>query len=194
MARAGITADTVATSENSFVREGDVWALTYNGHTARIRHSKGMSDLARLLEQPRREFHVLDLVADGPVVAHGDAGPQLDDRAREEYKRRLVELEAEIDDADHHADAGRSELLAAERDALLTELSGAYGLGGRARRTGDPAERARSAVTQRIRDAVGRIEREHADLGRHLRNSVRTGSFCAYEPERETPWSVRLTT
>ena len=71
-----------------------------------------------------------------------------------------------------------------ERDFLVAELTGAYGLGGRPRRAGDPAERARTTVTSRIRDALVRVERENPELGRHLRASVRTGTFCAYEPER----------
>ena len=60
----------------------------------------------------------------------------------------------------------------------MAELTGAYGLGGRPRRAGDPAEKARTTVTSRIRDAIGRVETVHPDLGRHLRASVRTGTFC----------------
>lgn len=67
-----------------------------------------------------------------------------------------------------------------ERDALIAELSRAFGLGGRARRLGDEQERARKAVTARVRDAVGRIEAVHPSLGAHLRASVRTGAWCSY--------------
>ena len=77
-----------------------------------------------------------------------------------------------------------------EREFLVAELTGAYGLDGRPRRAGDPAERARTTVTSRIRDALGRIETAHPDLGRHLRASVRTGTFCVYAPERPMVWDV----
>jgi hypothetical protein len=70
----------------------------------------------------------------------------------------------------------RSARLAAERDALIGELAHATGLGGRPRRLGDVTERARSTVTARIRDAIGRIERVHPELGRHLRASIVTGA------------------
>ena len=180
-----------AARTGALVREGDVWALTYEGRTARLRHSKGMADLACLVSTPGREFHVLDLTGTSRALATSDSGPRLDDHARAEYKRRLLELEHEIDDADAAADTGRSERLGAERDALLAELSGAYGIGGRARRAGDPAERARSAVTQRIRDALTRIEAEHPPLGSHLRRSVRTGLFCVYEPDGPVTWEIR---
>ena len=77
-----------------------------------------------------------------------------------------------------------------EREALVAQLSAAYGLGGRPRRAGDPAERARSTVTWRIRDAIGRIEREHEELGRHLRAAVRTGTYCRYAPEVVPDWRL----
>lgn len=75
-----------------------------------------------------------------------------------------------------------------ERVALLAQLGQAYGIGGRARRAGSPAERARTTVTWRIRDALRRIEGVHPELARHLRNSVRTGSACSYEPETPVSW------
>jgi hypothetical protein len=87
-------------------------------------------------------------------------------------------------------DTGSAQRARGERDFLAAELTGALGLGGRSRRTGHPAERARSTVTRRIREALSRIEHAHPDLGRHLRQSVRTGVFCAYEPEQQVTWDL----
>ena len=55
---------------------------------------------------------------------------------------------------------------------------------------GSAAERARTAVTARIRDALRRIERADPELGAHLRRSVRTGTLCSYAPERATTWEL----
>ena len=77
-----------------------------------------------------------------------------------------------------------------EREFILAELGAAVGLGGRVRRVLDPAERARKAVTGRIRDAISHIEAQHPQLGRHLRRSVRTGSFCVYDPPEPTAWRL----
>src|SRR5439155_691808 len=74
--------------------------------------------------------------------------------------------------------------------AFNGELARATGLGGRRRRLGDAAERARTTVTARIRDAIGRIERAHPELGRHLRASIVTGARCAYRPAETVRWSV----
>jgi hypothetical protein len=116
----------------------------------------------------------------------------LDARARAEYRRRLAELEDDLADAERCADLGRAERAAAERDFLAAELAAALGLDGRPRRAGDAAERARKAVTARIRLTIGRIGAEHPELGRHLENSLRTGTFCAYRPEGKVVWSVEL--
>src|SRR5207245_6911644 len=157
----GLPARDAAPAQRNVVhRDGDVWAMTYAGHTARLRHTKGMTDVVRLLAKPDRDFHVLDLMASDGVVSSMGGSEMLDSAARDHYKQRLVELEDELAAADSAGDRGMSERLEAERDALIAELSRAYGLGGRARRTGEPAERARSAVTQLIRGAVGRIAEE----------------------------------
>lgn len=185
---------------NVFRREGEVWRLVHAGHEVRLRDSKGLRDLARLLAEPARPFPAVELAGAVAAVRHGGAGNGLyepgdlgelvDAQAREAYRRRLADLDEEIDDADRAADVARSARAAAEKDALVAQLAAAYGLGGRPRRTGDPAERARQTVTARIRDALDRIEASHPDLGRHLRRSVRTGRICVYEPDSPIHWSV----
>lgn len=185
---------------NVFRREGEFWRLVHAGREVRLRDSKGMRDLGRLLAEPGRPFPAVDLAAGAGTVLHdhaeeglhapGDLGEVVDAQARAAYRRRLAELEEEIDDADRAADIGRSARASAEKDALVAQLAAAYGLAGRPRRAGDPAERARQAVTARVRDALGRVETAHPDLGRHLRRSVRTGRICVYEPDSPITWSV----
>jgi hypothetical protein len=180
---------------NVFRRDGDVWTVAFNGRTAPLRDAKGLRDLAILLAAPGREVAATDLVTgahDGAATAIAALGadPVLDDRARAEYRARLADLDDELAEADAHQDIGRSARLAAERDALIDELARATGLGGRRRRLGDAAERARTTVTARIRDAMSRIERVHPELGRHLRASIVTGTRCAYRPAETVRWSV----
>ena len=114
----------------------------------------------------------------------------LDDRARAEVRARLLDLEAEIDEAGRWHDPERAERAALERDALVAELAAATGLGGRARRLGDQSERARKTVTARIRDVLERVERAHPPLGAHLRASVTTGTWCSYSPATPTAWDL----
>jgi hypothetical protein len=128
--------------------------------------------LGRLLAHPGRDVHVLDLVAGAragsdvassaePLLADaGDAGELLDARARKAYRRRLAEIDEDIERARALGDVGRAAQAETERDFLLRELSRAVGLGGRRRRAGAASERARTAVTRAIRQALGRM-REH---------------------------------
>lgn len=179
-----------------FRRDGQFWTLSFRGQTVRMKDAKGLHDLARLVSEPTRELHVLDLAGSrsdptGPSLdGVGDLGELLDTRARAEYRRRLAELEDEAVDAERCHDLARAERAGAERDFIAAELAAALGLDGRPRRAGDPAERARKAVTARIRLTIGRIDREHPDLGRHLANSVRTGTTCTYRPETPIRWTV----
>lgn len=114
----------------------------------------------------------------------------LDARGREAIKLRVRELQEELAEAEDMNDIGRAEQLRDEMDRLVESLSNALGLGGRSRRLGDLAERARSTVTWRIRHAIRRVEQAHPTLGRHLSNSVRTGLFSCYRPERGIAWRI----
>jgi hypothetical protein len=82
------------------------------------------------------------------------------------------------------ADLARRRRAGDEREQLLTELRHATRPGGATRTLGSAAaERARKAVTARIRDAIRRIGAELPELGRHLDRSVRTGHLCRYQGE-----------
>lgn len=174
-------------------RDGDSWELIFGGVATRVPDSKGMRDLAGLLAAPGTERHVSDLTGGDPPrsAARGRGDDVLDRRALAEYKRRIDELDTDLAEATGHHDEGRVAKLAAERDFVLTELSAAAGLGGRHRRLGDDVDRQRKAVRARLRDAIRRVEATHPDLGRHLDRAVRTGTFCAYDPEVRIEWNVR---
>ena len=191
-----------AASVNDFRREGDYWTVIFDGHTVRVRDLKGMHYLARLLADPGREFHVLDLVAaetgsgapdDSSQTARltrsalGDAGEMLDERAKNAYRRRLAEIDDDIDQAHAVGDGERAAQADAERDFLLRELSRAVGLSGRDRRAASASERARAGVTRAIRQAITRIAEHHPQLGEHLSRTIRTGTYCAYMPDPRAP-------
>jgi hypothetical protein len=160
--------------------------VVFEGRTVRVRDLKGIRYLAQLLARPGREFHVLDLVAaeTGQRTALGDAGEALDEQAKTTYRRRLAEIEDDIEQARGLGDAGREAQADAERDFLVRELARAVGLGDRDRRAASDSERARSAVTRAIRQAIARIGEHHPELGEHLNHTIRTGTYCAYVPDR----------
>jgi hypothetical protein len=185
-------ADQSHPAENVIRRDGDYWSVVFDGRTVRIRDLKGIRYLARLLAYPDRELHVLDLVAaesqsGGQPPALGDAGALLDTQARDAYRRRLVEIEDDIEQARAMRDLERAAQAEAEREFLVRELSRAVGLGGRDRRAGAASERARAGVTRAIRQAIARLAEQHPELGEHLERTVRTGTYCTYLPDPRAP-------
>jgi hypothetical protein len=177
------------THEPQFRRSDGGWLVAWSGDPVEVSDSKGMRDILMLLARPGVEVHVTDLTGGRAGVDRG-TGEVLDRRARDEYRRRLAELDAELADAEANHDRARIEKAQMERDFFVAELSAAVGLGGRARVRGDDVERARKAVAGRIKHAVDRIEAVDSRLGRHLRNSIRTGTTCSYEPEHAVDWQL----
>lgn len=183
-----------------FAAEGGQRTIGFAGRASTTRDLKGMRLIARLAASPGREFHALDLVAaeNGvlrPSPSHPDHGPAgaesglpvLDDTAREAYRRRLREIDDDIDEARALNDPARAELAERDRDYLIAELQRAIGLGGRERTVGGSPERARTSVTRSIRYAIDQIETTLPELAARLRAEIRTGVYCSYEPDPLAP-------
>lgn len=190
-----LLAEDQASSEGlELARDGDVWQIRSGRGSFRVNHIKGMDYLARLLESPGKELHALELAgvsapSNTPRTSHADdlhaeggAVAMLDEKAMAQYKRRISELQEEIEDAEANNDPERGSRAKEELDFLLAELSASTGLGGRARGFNDPAERARVAVTKSIRRAIDRVAEHDRSVADHLRRSVTTGLFCSYTP------------
>jgi hypothetical protein len=191
-----------------FRREGEYWTVAYGGSVVRLRDTKGLRHLARLLTDPAREVLAVELEAAecrpaGTVVGGsrgragagelevrpdlGDAGTLLDATAKAAYKARLGELRAELEEARSGNDPVRASRARAELDFLAAELARAVGLGGRDRRAASHAERARLNVTRAIRAAMANLARAHPSLGEHLSSTIRTGRYCSYTPDPRAP-------
>src|SRR5207244_2095765 len=106
--------------------------------------------------------------------------------ARDSYRQRLADLREVLAEAESFGDATRAARTREEIDFLGAELGRAVGLGGRSRRAGVAAERARSAVQRRIRNALERIGEHSPPLAAHLARTLRTGNFCVYRPATRT--------
>jgi hypothetical protein len=123
-------------------------------------------------------------------VESAPAESVLDERARAEIRAHIEELDERIaraEAAGHEAAARRA---TDEREQLLRELRAATGLGGRRRTLVDPAERARKAVSGRIRESIEKLRATLPELGGHLDESIATGAFCSYTPARPTRWKT----
>ena len=192
----------IAPHVNAFRNEGDYWSISFEGKTSRLKDVRGLGYIAQLLKNPGQEIHSLDLVmanarpSGARTVAReeglhrwsgGDVGPILDREAKSQYRRRLEDLESELNEAREFNDPERAARAQEEMDAIVAELNAALGLGGRDRNVAAPAERARINVTKAVKTVLGRIATHDPALARHLRATVRTGAFCSYSPDPRVP-------
>jgi hypothetical protein len=204
-----------------FRREGEYWTIAHGGTISRLKDTKGLAYIFWMLRHPGVEFHVLDLVQragrvdpagsgtagaadalpDSPEELEragihlgnlGDAGEMLDDQARSDYRRRLAELREEFEEAKELNHLERAAQIELEIDALTAELSRAVGLGGRNRRSGSAAERARQSVTHAVKTAIERIGERHPKLRQSLSRAIKTGIYCSYQPDVDKPLSWNL--
>jgi tetratricopeptide (TPR) repeat protein len=171
-------------------RQQRAWTVSYGSETATVPDSKGWRDLGVLLSRPDTDVHVLEL-AQTPV-RDAAAGVVADRTATDAYRRRLLELDRDRAAAERDNDPERLQLIDSEREALLTQLKQATGLAGRPRQLGATAsERARKAVSARIRDAIRRLEPSAPQLAAHLDRAVVTGTWCRYRSQGAPSWQIR---
>jgi pimeloyl-ACP methyl ester carboxylesterase len=178
--------------DNLFAREAEVWSIAFAGKRCHLKHARGLVDLSLLLSRPGQEISVVQLMAgaDAAPSAPAPADPILDEPARAAIRNRLRQLDRALADAEASGDAAAAEREQNERDALLRQLRIATGLGGRRRALVDPVERARKAVSGRIRDSIEKIRDALPELARHLDDAITTGRVCAYKPRSPTHWRL----
>jgi non-specific serine/threonine protein kinase len=136
---------------------------------------------------PRRALHVLELSGEAAAVAGlaleaGDAGPLIDEAARDAYRRRLRDIQEELAEAEQWNDPGRAARLRQEQEALTAELARGVGLSGRLRKAGSATERARVNVQRRLKDVTRRLTSQAPALGQLLERRLTTGIHCSYDP------------
>ena len=192
--RTGSASSAVTSVSRAVVRRASdgIWTIGREDATQAVREMKGFSYLQHLLRQPGVEISassLSDLAAGhaGVGVDQPSTGDVIDRQALAAYRTRLGEIDAELGEVRDRGYAVRRERLEDERDALLAEIRAASGLGRRARQTGGSAERARVAVRKAVAAAIERIAEVDVGLGRLLRDCVRTGAQCVYDPDPGRP-------
>jgi len=164
------------------------WSVGDDGATFELADLKGLSYLRYLIERPGTGVTALILAGQGgAIIDESDLGETLDPAALAAYRHRLAELDTKLDAADRRGDRVGGAAFSAERVALLAQIRAATGLGGRPRRVGGSGERARVAVRKAIAATLAQIERREPGVARLLRDTVRTGMVCRYEPNPDHP-------
>jgi hypothetical protein len=167
-----------------------VWLVGRGSDESAIPARRGLEHLHVLLSNPGRDVPALTLAGGG--AEQSALGPVLDDAALAAYRRRVAELDELLDAADASGDATKGAQLAAEKEALVAELSAATGRRGRQRVVGGDAERARVAVRKAITAAIDAVHSVDPVVARYLSTHVSTGMQCRYEPDPDQQVTWRL--
>ncbi|MBI4516178.1 MAG: AAA family ATPase [Deltaproteobacteria bacterium] len=185
---------------NVFRRDGEFWTVAYAGETVRLKDCRGLRYLGQLIQHQGRALHVLELVAtvNGldvthlPQVVRALDSPLavLDSQARENYRRRLRDLASDLEEADRCNDLGRVERLRAESEALTAQLAEAFRRPGRSAIGASETERARINVRTTLTNTLNRILKHQPALCEHLRNALKTGTLCLYDPDPMQIWDL----
>jgi hypothetical protein len=171
---------------NVFIGNGSLWEWSFEGQQGYLPEVKGFQDILKMITHPGQLFHCTELM-DAVVIERGER--LLDAEAKRQYQMKIREIHSEISDAESCNDYVRSAALHQEYDTLVDHLSKSLGIRGAAREAGNTVERARSAITWRIRSAISKLEKVSPGMGKHLSNSIKTGTFCAYSPEQTIAWN-----
>jgi tetratricopeptide (TPR) repeat protein len=193
----GPSAGRAAARSDGAVRDGvlahdaDGWTITADGRRTVMPDLVGLRYLADLLERPGVAVSVLDLCGSSAF----DAGHHeiADRQALAAYRRRLRELDADLDEADADSDLERAHRLRLDRDAIRDHLALAIGLAGRARTFPATTERARTAVRKAVKRALDTIAAADPALGAELQAGITTGTTCRHTPDPARPrhWTIR---
>jgi len=175
-------------SVNIFKKLEGFWMISFNNLSVQLPEVKGFIDISKLLANPEREIHCSELM--GNITSTSQSVEAIDDKAKRKYHAKINELQEELREAEKMNDIGRTELINNELNQILDYLSHATGIRGRARKLADPSDRARAAVTLRIKSAIQKIENVHPSLAKHFQNNIKTGTFCVYTPESPVKWEL----
>ncbi len=185
-------------SQYMFINEGDTWRVRYQGIERTFKHKIGFSCVHFLLQRPREVIHVSDLyltikgkpsLSNSNPVSHDDdlsTGfelnvDKLEDSYRNEIKQKAIEIEKEFQKAIDEGDYDRAEKLEDDRESIKKQLNISFREYG-GPMTQKPQKNVRKAITR----CYESIEKELSELASHLRNSIRTGYQCSYEPKGDS--------
>jgi tetratricopeptide (TPR) repeat protein len=161
------------------------WIIDDGDHRLELPDLIGIHYLAALLTRPGEEVTALELI--GGADVDGKPHELIDDEALRSYRRRVAEIDAELEATRPHGPSRRVADLEREREALRTELSSVLARSGRARRFTGSAERARTSVRKAITRAANSLAAADPELGEEVRTTITTGQSCAYHPDPQRP-------
>jgi len=135
--------------------------------------------------RPEQAQGIIQAILDGEVNDQSSYSPDylLSAQDRTNIENALAAKQEQLTQAENGVANAE---LADEIDTIETYLKNARS----DIRFTDREKRDRSSVKNAIKRAIKEASQCNSDLARHLRNSIRTGYSCSYEPETPTEWTT----
>ena len=181
---------TTAVEEALFRKDGEIWTLSFDGKAAHVADTLGLGYIAELLRKPRVAIEAAQLagasVESTKLVALPGI-PLADDTAIKAVRAELGEKKTELAGLQER-DWTRKGVLQEEISKLEQYLGEVETHQGQARKVAGTAQRSRTSVTNAINRAIEHISAQHPGLGRHLKESIKTGTSPIYSPADLRDW------
>ena len=176
---------------NHFRKHVETWELTFGGKTDHVGNVIGFGYIADLLRVPNRPISAADLChatrPDSQIAER--AMPVADAKTIRQVKDVLKKCQAELLELDASEWEAHKKL---DRDIKQCEsyLAKSRGVSSRARLVGGINEKCRTKVTNSISRAIKKISKINPELGRHLHDSITTGTELVYRQTSFQDWQL----
>jgi hypothetical protein len=206
---AGDGTASVGDGPNTLRRTATGWRVRFGDETGDVKDSAGFRRLIRLMRAPGQEITAVELYK-GPTVVIEDADevyepdvPSPDDRTQagaddedpdaildKPYIKALRNEASKIRGQLREATDADRVALRARLEWINDELRKNVGPGGNPRTFHSADENARTGVANSISDCYEHLADVMPRLHAHLKEWVRTGKYCRYDPEPRERWVV----
>jgi len=194
-----------------FRKHGKWWTTIYRGVESKLNDQIGFSYIHYLLSHPNQDVSVKALVENFRVKSFAgyDSFPQsteemqnegfqsfdpgidaIEPDERQRLKNQLSSLDERISYAQGRGDYETVQKLEEDRSAIVADIKKRTDIHGRARKVLSPSERNRKSVQKAIDRALKNVGEHNVTLREHLKRSIKTGTFCRYQPEPHVDWNL----
>ncbi len=208
----------VMEEENIFRLEKENWRVVFRGRPYTIRQSVGMQYITHLIQRAyddEPEIHVSDLfylVHKKPPIQDtslnrmsreqlselgldvsglGEGLDFMTQEGKQWVRRQVSELERFMEEAEAEGNTNEALRLREVKENLEDHIQKTLGLSGKVRKSSDPNERMRKAVSKSIRHTLKKLGGSDGDeLAIYLHDHLDTGLFCSFRKDPNISWKI----
>jgi len=194
-----------------FMKIGENWLIAFEGQFTTLNDSVGLGYVHELITSQKeqshpseiKQIHCSELIdmhsrkiaatteesigkeSDLEIVNNLDDNYKITDSdASKAYDKRIHQLTDDLEIAEETDNKARQ----AEIKEEIHSLTDAKALNQK--KFSGPSEKNRKSTSKAINQAINQIKKNIPALGLHFRNSIRSGYYCSYSPERKIYWRI----